>query len=126
MISFPNAISLGFKNYFDFKGRSTRAEFWWWVLFVVLSDIILDAVDILTGTYNPDTRSGLFGNIFTLMVLVPGLALGARRLHDINRSGLWQLMWLAFFLLIPIVILFWWFAKPSHEGTNQYGPSPSH
>ena len=126
MISFPSAISRGFQHYFDFRSRSTRSEFWWWVLFVVLADIILDTVDALTGTFNPETRSGLFGNIFSLAVLVPGLALGARRLHDIDRSGWWQLLWLVFFLIIPIVILFWWLANPSHDGINQHGSSPLH
>ena len=86
MISFFGAIKLGFRRYFDFKGRSTRAEYWWWALFAVLADVILSAVDIKVGTFDWETGNGLISGLFSLGILIPGLALGARRLHDINKS----------------------------------------
>ena len=50
MVSFPDAIRLGFQHYFDFRSRSTRAEYWWWFLFVVLADVILSVADTPGGT----------------------------------------------------------------------------
>ena len=86
MTSFPDAIRLGFQHYFDFRSRSTRAEYWWWGLFVVVASVILMIVDMMIGTYNVQSNSGLLRGVFSLVVLIPGLALGARRLHDINKS----------------------------------------
>ena len=120
VISFPQAIKMGFNNYFRFRGRSTRPEFWWWVLFVVLADIGLTLFDIAIGTYDND--DGLFASVFGLAVLIPGLALGARRLHDINRSGWWQLMWFGAPLVIPAVVLIVWATRDSDAGPNRYGP----
>ena len=91
MVRFLQAVKLGFKNYFKFNGRATRAEYWWWVLFCFLCFlglIVLDVVDAITGTME------LLGGLFQLAVFIPSIALGARRFHDINRTGWWVLMWL--------------------------------
>jgi len=119
MVSFPDAIRLGFQNYFDFRSRSTRAEYWWWVLFVILTQQALNVVNIRIGI------------LFGLAVLIPGLSLGIRRLHDINKSGWWLLMWFGIFLIrfgifliAPVIVLIVWHTKPSDEGTNKYGPDP--
>ena len=119
MVSFPDAIRLGFQHYFDFRSRSTRAEYWWWVLFVILTQQALNVVNIRIGI------------LFGLAVLIPGLALGTRRLHDINKSGWWLLMWFGIFLIrfgvfliVPVIVLIVWHTKPSDEGTNKYGPDP--
>ena len=102
MVSFPQAINLGFKNYFKFSGRATRAECWWWVLFTVLAGIVLAVVDTLTGTMGMFGDSGLLGGLFELGVIVPSLALGVRRLHDINRTGWWLLLVFGFFPIAAI------------------------
>ncbi|SVD31999.1 uncharacterized protein METZ01_LOCUS384853, partial [marine metagenome] len=119
MVSFPDAIRLGFQHYFDFRSRSTRAEYWWWVLFVILTQQALNVVNIRIGI------------LFGLAVLIPGLALGTRRLHNINKSGWWLLMWFGIFLIrfgifliAPVIVLIVWHTKPSDEGTNKYGPDP--
>ena len=124
MVSFLDAIRLGFQHCFDFRSRSTRAEFWWWALFAILADVILSAVDIMMGTYNWETANGMISGLFGLGILIPGLALGARRLHDINKSGWWQLMLFGILLIIPMIILLWWATRPSDEGTNKHGPVP--
>ena len=123
MVSFPDAIILGFQHYFDFRSRSTRAEYWWWFLFAVLAVMILNNVDRMIGTWDAESGFGLISGVFFLVILIPGLALGARRLHDINKSGWWQLISLVYFL---IIILLWWAAKPSDDGTNKHGPDPRH
>jgi len=128
MVSFQNAVGLGFQHYFDFKGRSTRSEYWWWLLFVVLAGIALTIVDMGIGIFNYESGDGLLSGLFKLATLIPGLALGARRLHDINKSAWWLLMWLSFLLIIPmiipVIVLLVWAARQGDNGTNRYGPDP--
>ena len=124
MVSFQNAVGLGFQHYFDFKGRSTRSEYWWWLLFVVLAGIALTIVDMGIGTFNYESGDGLLSGLFKLATLIPGLALGARRLHDINKSAWWLLMWLRVLLIIPVIVLLVWAARQGDNETNRYGPDP--
>ena len=117
MVDFAQAISRGFRNYFNFSGRATRAEYWWWGLFIVLVSIVLQVVDTLFG------EVGQWVSLLVqLAVLLPSLALGARRLHDINRAGWWQLLW--FVLLIGGIVLIVWAIKRGDKGPNKYGPGP--
>ena len=95
-------------------------------MFAVLANVILSVVDRMIGTYDVESSSGLLSGLFTLGIIVPGLAVGARRLHDINRTGWWQLMWFVFWLIVPAIVLFVWAIKPSDEGTNKHGPAPRH
>ena len=119
MISFFGAIRLGFQRYSNFNGRSTRAEFWWWALFAILGRIALTLIDMSIGTFSQEARRGLLCTLFEIGTLIPGLALGARRLHDINRSGWWLMMWLGFFLIIPVIAIVVWSAKKViRERTN--------
>lgn len=121
-IGFSDAIVLGFKRYFDFRSRATRAEYWWWALFSLGTALILTGVDMGIGTYNYDSSNGLLSGVFRLAILIPSFALGARRLHDINRSGWWQLLWLV--LLIGWIILIVWATRKGDEGPNQHGSDP--
>jgi uncharacterized membrane protein YhaH (DUF805 family) len=79
MVSFPTAITLGFKHYLDFSGRSTRAELWWWMLFCWVVAAVLSIFDTSVTA------------LFSLAVVIPSFAVGARRLHDIGRTGWWLL-----------------------------------
>ena len=76
------------------------------------------------GTYNYETQKGLLSGLFGLGTLLPGLALGARRLHDINKSGWWLLIWLICWLIIPLIVLLVWAAKHGDNGLNKYGANP--
>jgi uncharacterized membrane protein YhaH (DUF805 family) len=61
------------------------------------------------------------GNLFGLATLVPSIAVGARRLHDVNKSGWWQLL-----VIVPVVgwiILLIWVIKKGDEGENRFGPT---
>jgi len=84
-MTFTESISTCFKKYADFNGCARRSEFWWFILFLVVVGIVLQF-------------SFMLSTIFSIGTLVPSLAAGARRLHDTNRSGWWQLLW-----LIPVV-----------------------
>jgi uncharacterized membrane protein YhaH (DUF805 family) len=110
------------KKYAVFEGRARRREYWFYALFVLIISLVLNIVDRFTGTYNAAYETGLLGGLFALAVLIPSLAVGARRLHDTGRSGWWLLIG-----LIPIVgmiVLIIFFVMDSQPGTNQYGPNP--
>ena len=79
------AVTSVFRNFVNFNGRARRSEFWWFALFAFLSQIILNFVPIL-------------GSIYSLALLLPSLAVTARRLHDTNRTAWWMLLY-----LVPIL-----------------------
>lgn len=102
------------KRYADFSGRARRKQYWMFVLFYFIFSIVVGIVDGILGTY-------FLGVIFGLAMLVPSLAIGARRLHDTGRSGWWQLI-----MLIPLIggiVLLVFFVLDSHPD-NEYGPNP--
>ena len=76
--------------------------------------VALSIVENIAGI--PTVLSG----IFRFATLIPSFAVGARRLHDINRSGWWQLLWFA--ILIGWIILIVWAIKQGDKGPNKYGP----
>lgn len=100
-MTFGESISTCFSKYAAFEGRASRSEFWWFFLFTVLASAASGMVsEILSG-------------LFSLGVLLPSLAVGARRLHDVNRSG-----WFLFLWLIPIIgwiVLIVWAAQEGKE-----------
>lgn len=119
-----------FKNYANFEGRARRSEFWYFTLFNIILSFVLGIIEGFIGLsetrYLGDTgfaySTSVLSNLFSLALLVPTLAVGARRLHDIGKSGWWQLI-----MLIPIVgyiilIVFW--ATDGEQGSNEHGPNP--
>ncbi|MGW8169947.1 MAG: DUF805 domain-containing protein [Sulfurovaceae bacterium] len=109
-MTFSESISTCFNNYSNFDGRASRSEYWWFALFITLGGVVSSIVD----------DSGIFYMIFTLAILLPSLAVGARRLHDIGKSGWWQLLGLIPILGAIILIIF--FVQKPQAGDNQYGP----
>ena len=77
---------LPLKRYAQLSGRSSRAEYWWFTLAFVVAGLVVDAVDLATGS-----EIGILGLIFTLGVIVPTISVTVRRLHDIGLSGWWLL-----------------------------------
>ncbi|HQR50311.1 MAG TPA: DUF805 domain-containing protein [Methylophilaceae bacterium] len=109
-MNFGDAIKTCFSKYADFSGRAKRPEFWWFVLFLFLVSLVLGLV------------SNTVSLLFSLGTLIPSLAVGARRLHDTNRSGWWQLIG-----LIPVIgwiVLIVFCAQEGESGDNQYGAPP--
>ena len=84
-VRFTSAVTLGYKRYFQFSGRSTRSEYWWFTLFTIVASLTLGIINSITGIGGPGLLSALF-----LLAIIPSLAVGARRLHDIEKSGWWQ------------------------------------
>ena len=102
------------KKYASFSGRASRSEFWFFYLFLLIG-YIMGITIVLTVSF---VLYWIMG-VFMMAMIIPALAVTARRLHDINRSGWWQLLWLG---VLSGIVLLWWAAQPSHEGTNKYDP----
>jgi uncharacterized membrane protein YhaH (DUF805 family) len=110
------------KKYAEFSGRARRKEYWMFALFNVIFSIVLSLLDQLLGTVSKDIGLGVFSGLYALAVLLPGLALSVRRLHDVGKSGWWL-----FIALIPLIGGIWLFVltvTDSQHSTNQYGANP--
>jgi uncharacterized membrane protein YhaH (DUF805 family) len=114
-MGFGQAISSGFSNYVNFSGRSARSEYWFWVLFVFIADIVAIAIDAAIGKQ-------IISSLFGLAVLLPGLAVTVRRLHDLDRTGWW--IFLGLIPLVGAIILIIWFCSKGTDGPNRFGPDP--
>jgi len=104
------------KNYVGFEGRARRTEYWMFVLFNFIVSLVLGLIGGLIGL---DT---ILSYIYALAILLPSLAVGARRLHDTGRSG-----WMLLLSLIPLVggiILIVFLCQDSEPGDNKYGSNP--
>ncbi len=104
------------KKYAVFSGRARRKEYWMFILFNFIFALVLGILDNIIGTSN------VLGTIYSLAVLVPGIAVSVRRLHDTNRSGWWVLIGLV--PLIGAIVLLVFVVQDSQPGDNQYGPNP--
>ncbi|WP_337996067.1 DUF805 domain-containing protein [Oleispirillum naphthae] len=118
MMTFSDAIRVCFAKYAAFAGRAARAEFWWWVGFYLLGSAVVVIFDAATFPLS----GGLFSLLFPLAIFLPTLAVAARRLHDIGKSGWWLLLWLVP-LIGPLILIYWW-ASRGEAGPNDHGPDP--
>jgi uncharacterized membrane protein YhaH (DUF805 family) len=111
------------RNYATFSGRARRQEFWMFVLFNVIFAFALRVVDHIAGlTYGPNGSQGILHSIYMLLVLIPGIAVATRRLHDIGKSG-----WYLFVAFVPCIgglMLLYWYILEGNPGTNDYGADP--
>jgi uncharacterized membrane protein YhaH (DUF805 family) len=110
------------KNYAVFNGRAQRSEYWFFALFNILANIGLFLIDGVLGTLNPETGFGLLGGIYMLAIIIPGIAVTIRRLHDTNRSGWWSLI--VFIPVIGVIALLVFMILDSTPGDNEYGSNP--
>jgi len=100
-MTFIESIQTCFRKYAEFNGRASRSEFWWWILFIVIISI---GAQLISQTV---------GSLVALAALLPNLAVTSRRLHDINRSGWWQLI--GFIPFIGWLIMIYWCAQASSD-----------
>ena len=110
------------KKYAVFDGRARRKEYWFFYLFYFIFMIGLMIIDGVTGSLSEDAGLGLLSGIFVLAMIIPGIAVGIRRLHDTDRSGWWLLI-----SLVPLIGGIWLIVLLVLDGTagsNQYGPDP--
>lgn len=109
-MNFGQAISVCLGKYADFSGRAARPEFWWFFLFQILVSIVASFL------------GDMVSSLVSLALLLPALAVGARRLHDIGKSGWWQLIMLT---VIGLLVLIYWWVQPGAEGGNQHDKAPA-
>ena len=111
------SIKTCFNKYADFSGRALRSEFWFFCLFTFLGGIITVIIDVIILGYSVESY-GPINLIFSVGVLLPSFAVTTRRLHDINRSGWWQLLYIT---IIGIVLVVIWCATEGENKKNKYG-----
>lgn len=119
-MGFTESVKTCFSKYATFSGRASRSELWWYVLFVVIVGIVLSGID--TNVMHSRPGTGLLSGIFSLVTILPSLAVGVRRLHDTNRSGWWILI-----ALVPVIgglILIYFYIQDSDPNDNEFGPTP--
>ena len=125
------------KHYADFSGRARRSEYWGTVLFNVIAQVVLSVVLVAvlviwfsSTEMNADVsvvRLSLImikavRSLYSLIWLLPGLAVAVRRLHDIGKSGL-NVLWV-FLPIIGWIMLLYWFCQDSELGENKWGANP--
>lgn len=105
------------KDYAVFSGRARRKEYW---MFALINLLISIGISIVAGLIGD--KHGLLSGLYSLAVLIPGIAVSVRRLHDIGKSGWWLLL-----ILIPIIgwiVLLVFAVTDSQPGANAYGANP--
>lgn len=142
-MGFVDAVKSFYRRYTDFKGRSSRSEFWWFYLFAFIAGIILmlpimgpymRMVNDIAAGGQPDP-SGVFGimalpyAIFVLVNFIPGIALVVRRLHDLDKSGWWYLLLVVLYFiplvnLIAVIVFIVFMCRRGTVGPNRFGPDP--
>jgi uncharacterized membrane protein YhaH (DUF805 family) len=110
------------RNYAVFTGRARRKEYWMFILFNFLFSVAAMLADYILGTGVGGSPYGIIYSLYSLALIIPGIAVGVRRLHDVGKSG-----WFTLIVFVPIVGAVWLIILACTEGThgeNQYGPDP--
>ena len=133
-VNFTQAISSGFQNYFNFKGRASKSAFWFWMLFVVIYAGVGGFLLGMMGVNDEVIDFALL--VITLPVIIPGISLTARRLHDFNQSGWMQCIFIPGFMadeflgtgnviyIITLVIWAIYCSQGATKGKNRFGLKP--
>ena len=116
-MDFSTSIKTCFSKYAVFSGRASRSEFWWFALFGFIGGVVTSVIDVMILGYSAESY-GPANIIFSVITFLPYLAVAARRLHDINKSGWWQLIALT---VIGIILLIIWWATVGKNKKNIHG-----
>lgn len=109
-------------QYADFNGRARRTEYWMFTLFNVIFTIVAVILDNVLGFTFGEIGYGAIYLLYALVMLIPGLAVSIRRLHDVGKSG-----WMILISLIPFIGAIWLLVlmlTDSQPNTNEYGSNP--
>jgi len=116
-MNFVDAVKSAFVCSDDFATRSSRSEYWWFMLFYFLVSLVVTIIQFKMEM----TRGTIYLLVF-LVFIMPTISVTGRRLHDIGRSGWWLLI-----VLIPLIgalILLYWAVKRGEYGDNRFGANP--
>ena len=114
-MNFTQSISHCFSNYFNFNGRGSRSEYWWFSLFAIMLEL---GGSIWDASMGDTSGNGVMYWSAIVVVFFPSIAAGARRLHDVGKSGWWQLIGITIIGIIPLVI---WLATEGTKKKNSHG-----
>lgn len=112
-----NYYLLAFKKYANFNGRSTRSEYWYFIIFNIIIIFVLRIIGIFINS-----GANVLGFLYSLFIIIPTLSVSVRRLHDIGKSG-----WMILISLVPFIGSIWFIIlmiKDSQKGENKYGSNP--
>ncbi len=125
-MNFMDSIKAYWRNYANFKGRTSKTTFWWTILFLALASALISALFPGAVEFNnvggfdiPSRTDSIAQNVWSIATILPSIALGVRRLQDIGKPGTY--LW---FILIPIagiIMLLIWFLQPGQAGANKDG-----
>lgn len=107
------------KKYAVFAGRARRKEYWMFFLFNFLISLAIGFVCGLVGLVE---EAGVIGSLYTLALLLPGIAVTVRRLHDTGRSGWWW--WIILIPIVGVIVMLVFVCSDSQPGSNAYGANP--
>lgn len=113
-------IRLALSRFKQFDGRSTRQEYWYFLLFFIAVVFVAGMIDAVIGTLDEERGIGVLSTVAMLVLLLPSIAVHIRRLHDTNRSGWFQLV--AFVPLVGGLIVLVLCSLKGTEGDNRFGP----
>ncbi|MBT2130313.1 DUF805 domain-containing protein [Aliiroseovarius lamellibrachiae] len=119
-MDFQTAVKTCLSKYVTFSGRAARSEYWWFSLFLIVVTIVLSGVDYLV--FGMGEIFSPLSDLFSLATFLPAIAVTARRLHDIDRSGWWMLIG-----IVPIVgwiLMIYWLVIQGTDGPNRFGHDP--
>jgi uncharacterized membrane protein YhaH (DUF805 family) len=114
-VTFSESIKICFSKYATFEGRAGRSEYWWFYLFTVLLNW---GAGLVGAIVLDQSTKGIFGLLVSIALLLPSLAVGARRLHDTGRSGWWLLLMLTCLGILPLIV---WMATVGDKKNNRFG-----
>ena len=112
------SVKVCFKKYATFEGRAQRSEFWYFYLFLLLLGICTIIIDTGVLGHSIEEEYTPIITLASVITLIPSFSVSARRLHDINRSGWWVLLYIT---IIGIILLIVWYATEGEKKKNRFG-----
>ena len=133
-MGFTESLRTCFEKYGNFNGRASRSEFWYFVLFCFVYLFIAGFFLGLSGV--SDTTFDIASLVLLIPIIVPSIAVSARRLHDINQSGWMQCIFIPGFIadeflgtgyiiyILTLGLWVFWFSQAGKKGKNRFGVQP--
>jgi len=118
-MNIQTSIKTCFNKYATFSGRASRSEFWFFSLFTLLVGLVTIVIDTMILGYSVYADYSPINLIYNIVIFIPSLAVGCRRLHDVNRSGWW---WFILLTGIGIIVLLVWWITQGENKKNEFGP----
>ena len=116
-MNFQTSVKTCFNKYAAFSGRASRSEYQFFVLFGILGGIISAIIDTMILGYSAELNRPI-NLIFSVALILPSISVATRRLHDLNESGWWQLLW---FTIIGGILIIIWHATEGTKKNNSHG-----